>query len=203
MRAQDGLRVLHDPTADREALESAMQAMPVTGKAGLIDTLETAVGLGDAISAKSDVRVAVLYVSDSDVRNYREDFTNPVINSSDSRDLSRRFPEGLIRERISKLSDRLARYQTPVFIVHLRYSSERLNEAYQSGLLQIASDTGGAAIFCRSSADVKGAIERTLTAARSQHSIIVELPPKAPKTVNLTLSSGDRSLNYRSRFVLR
>src|SRR5205085_12277780 len=92
LRAQDGLRVAIDPTADREALENALTDLPINGKSGLLDTIEAAAQLADSVAAKSNVRVAILYVSDSDVRNYREDFTNPVINSSDSRDLSRRFP---------------------------------------------------------------------------------------------------------------
>ena len=45
----------------------------------------------------------VCVVTDSDVNNYREDFTNPTINWSDSGDISRRFRDGLVRERVSKL----------------------------------------------------------------------------------------------------
>ena len=149
MKAQDGLQVVLDPSPDRDNSPRHCTAMPLTGKAGFLDTVEQAVGLGDSIAAKSPVRVAVLYITDSDVRNYREDFSNPVINSSDSRDLSRRFPEGLIKERTSRLAEKLTASQTPVFLVHLVYSSERLNEAYQTGLMQISTTTGGAAEFCR------------------------------------------------------
>src|SRR5262245_44138684 len=116
MRAQDGLAVIADPSHDRIASAAAIRALPVSGKAGLLDTVETAAGIADAVLAKALVRVAVLYVTDSDVRNYREDFSNPVINSSDSHDLSRRFPEGLVQERITRLEQRLASMQTPLFI---------------------------------------------------------------------------------------
>ena len=90
------------------------------------------------------------YITDSEVRNYREDFTNPVINSSDSRDLSRKFPEGLIREKISRTDEALAAFQTPVFIIHIAYSAERLTRRTRTGLLQLATTTGGSATFCRS-----------------------------------------------------
>jgi hypothetical protein len=203
LRAQDGLQVVLDPTADREKTASAIAQLPVTGKAGLLNTIETAAGIADSIAVKSGVRVAVLYLTDSDVRNYREDFTNPVINSSDSRDLSRRFPEGLIREKISKLTDTLSGCQTPVFIAHLKYSSERLNEAYQSGLMQMAFATGGTAAFARSQAEVPLLISRMIESVQAQYSVLVRLPPKASSIVNLNLRSGDRPLSYRSRFVLR
>ena len=49
---------------------------------------------------KTYVRSAVLYITDSNIYNYREDYTNPVINYSDRGDLSRRFPEGLVREQV-------------------------------------------------------------------------------------------------------
>lgn len=203
LRAQDGLRVAIDPTADRDALEEAVTALPVNGKAALLDTVETAVQLADAVALKSNLRVAVLYITDSEVRNYREDFTNPVINSSDSRDLSRRFPEGLIRERISRIGASLSRYQTPVFIVHVRYSRERLDEAYQNGLLQIAKITGGASQFCRSAAEIPEAISITARTLARQYRVHIQLPAKTPRSVNLSLSSGDRQLEYRTRFILR
>lgn len=203
MRAQDGLQVLQDPSADRDLFGKAVTELSLTGKAGLLDTVEQAVALADSIAAKSPVRVALLYITDSDVRNYREDYSNPVINSSDSRDLSRRFPEGLIKEKISKVTDKVAGMQTPVFIVHLAWSNERLNEAYQTGLLQIATTTGGAAEFCRSIGDVADAVTRMVTSVQSHYQVYVQLPPKTPSSVNLLLKSEGRALTYRSRFLLR
>ena len=203
MRAQDGLQVILDPTPDRDKVASALRQMPVAGKAGLLDTVEAAAALADSIGAKSSVRVAILYITDSDVRNYREDFTNPVINSSDSRDLSRRFPEGLIREKTARLTETLTRYQTPVFIVHLDFSGERLDQAYQSGLMQLASATGGSAVFCRSQAEIPDAVTRTLDAIQAAPQVWVQLPPKAPTTIHLFLENQGRSLGHRSRFVLK
>jgi hypothetical protein len=202
LRAQDGLTVLQDPTPDRDAVTKALEAVALTGRAGLLDTIETAAQLAESITVKSAVRLAILYITDSDVRNYREDFTNPVINSSDSRDLSRRFPEGLIREKISKLTEKLGKYEAPVFIVHLSYSSERLNEAYQGGLRQIATATGGTATFCRSIAEIPGAIRQAVDSIQALHQLVIQLPPKTPKSLTLVLDSDGRQLSYRSRFLL-
>ncbi len=203
MRAQEGLEVLLDPTTDREALEKSLSELPVTGKAGLLETIESVSQVAEAVGAKTGVRVAILYLTDSDVRNYREDFTNPVINSSDSRDLSRKFPEGLIRERISRLDKALAGYQTPIFIVHVARLTDRLNEAYLSGLLQIATTTGGLATFCRSSAEVPQAISDALRAIGNQYRVHVQLPPKTPKSLLLGLAVEGSALRYRDRYELK
>lgn len=201
LRAQDGLRVLVDPTPEREPVTEAVQSLPVSGRAGLLSSIQPAATLGDAVLAKAAVRVAVLYITDSDIRDYREDFTNPVINESDHRDMSRRFPDALIRERISKLESVLLSRQTPVFIVHLAYNGAGLNEAYQSGLMRLASATGGTSVFCRSLAEIPQAISRTIDAISSHYSIQVLLPVGAPRSVDISLTSPGRSLNYRSRFA--
>lgn len=204
MRAQDGPKVLADPAADRAPALAAVRDLPVSGKAGLLDTLETVTRLADDILAKAGVRVAVLYLTDSDVENYREDFTNPVINSSDTHDLSRRFPEALIQEKISKMSAMLATRQAPLFVVHLRYRSDRLGEAYQNGLKQLADVTGGAAIFCRSSEEISDAVHHALELMASYYSVTVALPDRVPKSFELKLEAGSQwSLTYRTRFVVK
>jgi hypothetical protein len=204
MRAQDGAKVLADPGADRAAAVSAVRDLPVSGKAGLLNTVETVMHLADSILAKTSVRVAVLYVTDSDPENYREDFTNPVINSSDTHDLSRRFPEALIQEKISKVAAALTQRQTPLFVVHLRYRSDRLGEAYQEGLKQLAEVTGGSAIFCRSSSEIADAIHRALGQVTSSYSVTLEVPDLRSKSFDVRLDAGAKfNLAYRPRYVLK
>jgi hypothetical protein len=203
MKAQDGLQVVSDPTPDHAAIQNAIRGVAVTGKAGLLETVETALTLGDSVSAKSGIRVAICFLTDSSVSNYREDFTNPVINSSDSRDISRTFPEGLIREKISKMEASIAPRQTPLFIVHDCYRSDRLNEAYQAGLMSLAVATGGSAVFCRSSAEIPPAVSKTLEQLRTFYSVTVQVPDKARRNLEVKLDGGGATLNYRGRFTLR
>jgi hypothetical protein len=204
MRAQDGAKVLADPGADRAAAVSAVRDVPVSGKAGLLDTVETVTRLADSILAKTSVRMAVLYVTDSEPENYREDFTNPVINSSDTHDLSRRFPEALIQEKVSKVAAVLAERQSPLFVVHLRYRGDRLGEAYQNGLKQLAEAAGGSAIFCRSSEEIADAIHRALGLITSSYSVAVAVPELRSKSFDLHLDAGGKfSLTYRTRFVMK
>jgi hypothetical protein len=199
LRAQDGLRVLVDPTAERQQLAGAINGVVVSGNAGLLNTIETAAQLADKVMEQSGVPVAVLYVTDSNIYNYREDYTNPVINRSDQRDVSRHFPEGLVKEKISKVQLKLAEYRVPVFVVHLDYRTERLNEAYQSGLLQVADESGGSAVFCRSRAEIPEAIRTAIRRASSLRLLEVQSAAANGSAVQVQLSCPRGVAHYRSR----
>ncbi len=202
LRAQDGLRVLADPTARREPVMEAIRGLPVSGKAGLLESLPAALRLADSILAKAAVRVALLYVTDSSIYNYRDDYINPVINWSDQHDLSRRFPEGLVKEKIARLERQAAAYQTPLFIVHLNYRSDRLNEAYQTGLMQLAAALGGGSQFCRSRQEIAEAVAGAMRRVVRLHRVDVELPDRRVRSVQLELESKAGPLVYRNRFAL-
>jgi len=200
LQAQDGLKVVLDPAEERGPVIEAVQSLRVSGRAELLDSVQTVASIGDAIPDKTAVRVAALFITDSDIRNYREDFTNPVINESDYRDMSRRFPDALIREKISKLETALSTLQTPLFIVHLDYRSEGLNEAYQTGLMRLTAATGGMSYFCRSQTEIPDAIDKAFDTVLSQYTIEVLVPQNAPRQLNITLESPGRSLTYRNHF---
>ena len=203
LRAQDGLHVLADPTADRAAVSEAVSSLPISGKAGFLDTVEVAGRIADSMLTKAAVRVAVIYVTDSNIANYREDYTNPVINSSDQHDMSRYFPEGLIREKISKLATKLAVYAAPLFIVQVAYRSDRLNEAYQAGLLQLATASGGSSLFCRSRAEIPDAIASTFRSIAAHYSVLLQMPNRPQKVVQVQLDADGYALTYRNRFVIQ
>jgi hypothetical protein len=201
LRAQDELTVLLDPTADRGAVTGAIRAFPVSGKAGFLDSLPTTARIADGMLDNSGVRVGVLYVTDSNVRNYREDYINPVINSSDQHDMSRRFPDALIREKISKLQNKLALIEAPLFIVHTAYRADGLNDAYQTGLLQLIPSWGGSAALCRSRAEVSESIASAFQAAVSHYSVVLRLPERKTKSLQVQFEAPGYSLSYRNRFV--
>lgn len=201
LRAQDGLRVLKDPTADRAAITGAIQELTISGRAGLIDTMETALALADAMLLKAKVRVAVLYVSDSLVGNYREDFANPVVNSSDSRDMSRRFPEALIKERMQQVLARVGRTQAPLFVVQLSYENDRLNEAYQTGLIEVALATGGVAEFCRTLTEIPSTVDRVFQRIVNHSSAEIEFPLAKSRQWDVELVAEGAEVRYRNRFL--
>jgi hypothetical protein len=208
LRAQDGLSVLVDPTNDRSRVSDAFAAVPISGKAGLLDTMQQIGSIGDAMAARSPVRVAVLYITDSNIYNYREDYTNPVINSSDPHDLSRRFSDALIRGHVSRMAEDLAAQQSPVFIVHVNYRYDRLNEAYQNGLKTLAEASGGATVFCRSVEEIQDGVARAFASIHSQWCMTLALPKKMPTSVQVRLTAlaaggSEVRLQYRARFAVR
>ena len=202
IRAQDGPAVVLDPTTDRSSIADAIQSSPVAGKAGLLDSLIAIETLADGISRASNIRVATLYVTDSSVTNYREDFSNPVINSSDSHDLSRRFPGALIGEKIDKLEGEITGRETPIYIAHLRYSASTLGAAYQSGLKRLAEVTGGWSDFCASTAEIPDSVHQGFGAMTSGYTLSVGLPPKVSAVLQIHVESAEQGLVYRSRLVL-
>jgi len=199
LRAQDGLKVILDPGEDRSKLVEAIRGVTVSGRAGLLNSIEPVQQLADNIAAKARVRVAVLHISDSNITNYREDYTNPVVNSSDSGDMSRRFPEGLIQEKTKQLLAAVLSGDSALFLVHLRYQNDRLNTAYQIGLLDLAAASGGAAEFCRSLGEIPVAVERMMKTVLSVQSVDVEWNGGKSRQAEIFLEAQGRSLQFRQR----
>lgn len=202
MKAQDSLQAVVDPTGDREKVNAAIRGYSATGKAGLLTTVESVAGLGTRLMDRSGVRVAILYVTDSNIYNYREDYTNPVINASDSRDLSRRFPDQLVKDKMQTISDQLARFEAPLYVVQLNYLADPINEAYRQGVLQLAVESGGTGAFCRSRGEIAAAVEATLKNASQHWSVAVELKTQKTRSVMVNLQNGDRDIQNRERFAL-
>lgn len=202
LRAQDGLRVLSDPGPDRSAVNAQLDALETTGRAGLLEAVLPAAALAERILRRSPIRTAVLFLTDSNIYNYREDYTNPVVNPSDSRDLSRRFPEALIREKTAKLAAALNATDVPVFVHHLAWLRDRLNEAYQAGLQQIAEATGGHAAFSRAPGDISGDLSQMVRKIASEWAVDLELPAGTKRTYSVQLSVEGREIQYRTKYTL-
>ncbi|MFN0107554.1 MAG: hypothetical protein ACKVZH_01775, partial [Blastocatellia bacterium] len=189
LRAQDGLSVIQEPTADRKLLADKIQTIQVSGKAGLLDTLEPVSKLAAGMMQKASVRVAVLYVTDSGIANYRADYLNPVVNSSDSGDLSRRFSDRAVQEQMSRQSAALGEFTAPIFVLHLSYRTDSMNLAYQSGLERIASASGGLTLFSRATDDVESLLKTMLTRIQSSYVLGVDHPTAKRDTVKLRIEA--------------
>lgn len=200
--SQNGLRVLTEPTADREIVAAAIRSSPVGGRAGLLETVDQATKIGSSVLAASGARLAVLYVTDSDIGNYRENFTNSTVNNSDSNDVSRRFPDVLVRERMQRTMASLASTQAPLFIAHLTYRNDQLNVAYQTGLISMASMTGGAASVSRSIAEIPAGIDSLLDRIIGHYSLALALPndPDLRKARVVVGTQNGSQLDYRSDY---
>lgn len=203
LRDQDGLRVLADPSPNRQPLLGAIKDAESMGKPGLFETVSSALALADRILRKSPVRVSVLYITDGSIYNYREDYTNPVINGSDPHDLSRVFPDALIQDKISKLEGEVSSLEAPLFIVHLNYRGDTLNESYQNGLLTLADATAGRGQVCRSVGEIPDAIAAAFTRISNAWQLTLEVPPKFHSNAQIHLSAPcegeDARLSWRTR----
>ncbi|HMD98020.1 MAG TPA: hypothetical protein VKM93_11920 [Terriglobia bacterium] len=204
LRDQDGLHVLADPSAQRQPVIDAIRSLSNSGEPGLLESVGSALTLADAIMRESPVRVSVLYLTDGSIYRYREDYTNPVINQSDPHDLSRRFPEALIQEKISKLVEDAGSLQAPLFVVHLNYQPDRLNRAYQNGLETLAAATGGKSAICRSAAEVPDAISGLLARISSAWRVTLAVPARIRTNVQIQLSApcrdGGQRISWRTHF---
>jgi hypothetical protein len=203
LRDQDGLHVLADPSPNRQPLIEAIKGLASIGKPGLFETVSPALTLADSIMRKSPVRVSVLYLTDSNIYNYREDYTNPVINGSDPHDLSRVFPDALIQDKISKLVGEVSSLEAPLFVVHINYRGDTLNESYQNGLLTLADAMGGKGQVCRSLGEIPDAIAAVFTRISSAWRLTLAVPPKSHSSAQIHLSApcngeGAR-LSWRTR----
>lgn len=204
LRAPDGLHVLADPSPNRQPAIDAIQALSNSGEPGLLETVHSALSLADALLRKSPVRVSVLYITDGSIYSYREDYTNPVINQSDHHDLSRKFPEALIEDKISKMVEDVGSLEAPLFVVHLNYRQDRLNQAYQNGLVTLADATGGKGVICRSVAEIPDAISGMFARISSTWRLSLAVPAKIHSNLQIQLSApcagGDPKISWRTHF---
>jgi hypothetical protein len=167
LSAHEIFKVIQDPTADFSMLEQKIDTLTQNGKAGLLDNIQTVSEFSSQILHKTQVRVAVLFITDSDIGNYRTNYLNPTVNYSDNRDLSRRFPGRALQEKISRMTLTLARTQIPIFILHIDPGQDPLNKIYQDGLKQIAETLGGQLFLSKTVNDVPLMVQSAFAWIRS------------------------------------
>jgi hypothetical protein len=174
--AQEEIVVLQDPTPDREIVQQKIASLTQIGKAGLLESIQSVADFTTGILLHSDVRVAVIFITDSDIGNYRADYLNPPVNASDSRDLSRRFAGRALQERISRMTLALSKFQAPVFIVHIDPGRDPLNRAYQNGLKQFAEALGGQLFLSKTVADIPAVMQEGFQWAQNFYLLGFDVP---------------------------
>ena len=197
MTAQDGLVVDQDPIRNRKRLREKLDALDVRGLPGLLDTVEQASHVADQTLSAADVRVAVLFVTDGEIADYRGDYTIPVVNPSDRRDLSRRFRDQLILERVHKIVDALEAAQAPMFFLHLARQYDDLNEVYQNGINEFAEVTGGRALFAQSVQEIPPLIDRLLDRIAAHSVLTIDGATDTPKKLDVQVVGGE--VEHRER----
>ncbi len=190
LSAQDGLLVRLDPTRRRKRLHEKLAAVQVRGVPGLLEVVEQASRIADRTLGAARVRVAVLFITDGEVADYRGDYTIPVVNPSDRRDLSRRFRSQLILTRVRSIIDTLQSAQAPLFFLHLARQYDDLNEAYQNGISQFAAVTGGEALFAQSLQETPLLVERLLDRIAAHSVLSLEATCNGLQKLEIRASEG-------------
>ncbi len=199
LSAQDGLSVVHPPIRGRKRLREQLESVDVRGVPGLLDVVGQVSRLADETLSAADVRLAVLFLTDGQIEDYRGDYTLPVVNPSDSRDLSRRFRGQLIRERIRSVAGSLESSQAPIFFLHLGRRYDDLNEVYQNGISEFARMTGGTALFARAVQDVPVMVEQLLDEIAAH--AVLSLAVECDGPLRLEVMAGDAGARHKELLV--
>ncbi|MYC83832.1 MAG: hypothetical protein F4X19_17335 [Acidobacteria bacterium] len=176
IEVQETLSVIQDPTRDKRLLLKKVQQSRQFGKAGLLESIQALADFSSSLMRRSSVRVAVILVTDSDVSNYRTEYSNPPINRSDRRDLSRRFEGRALQEEISRLSTAMVRFPVPLLVVHVAPGRDSLNRTYQDGLVQVAGAAGGRLFLSKSTGDIPRTLQEAFEWADSFYAVEFEVP---------------------------
>lgn len=176
IEVQETLSVIQDPTRDKRLLLKKVQQSRQFGKAGLLESVQALADFSSSLMRRSSVRVAVILVTDSDVSNYRTEYSNPPINRSDRRDLSRRFEGRALQEEISRLSTAMVRFPVPLLVVHVAPGRDSLNRTYQDGLVQVAGAAGGRLFLSKSTGDIPRTLQEAFEWADSFYAVEFEVP---------------------------
>ncbi len=176
LTAQDGLAVQLDPIRSRKKLSEKLESLDVRGVPGLLDVVEQASEIADRTLVAAPVRLAVLFVTDGRIEDYRGDYTVPVVNPSDSGDLSRRFGNQLIQARIRHAVDTLGSAQAPLFFLHVARRYDDQNEVYQNGISEFARITGGTALFAQAVQQIPALLESLLDEIAGHAVLTIDAP---------------------------
>ena len=134
-----------------------------------------------------------------------------MVNYSDSRDLSRRFPGRALQEKISRMTSTLSRFPVPLFILHIDPGQDPLNKIYQDGLKQIAESLGGQLFLSKTVNDIQANLREALNWIGNFYVLgfKVKAEEKGFLKLRITESSQVKSatapdrLHYPSRLNLR
>ncbi len=209
--AREQIAVLQDPTPDRKTLLQKLDTFSQIGKAGLLETILSIAEFSNGVLQRSRARVAVIFVTDSDIGNYRQDYLNPPVNYSDSRDLSRRFAGRALQEKISHMVSQMAGYQAPIFVVHIDPAQDPLNRAYQNGLKQLAESVEGQLLLSKAGIDIATMIQEAFRWASGFYVLNLTVPQNRRDVLKIRVHVAENPdgagpsahLTYSGRILLK
>jgi hypothetical protein len=98
----DGIKVVQNNTADPDALARAVQQYDITGRPGFLENVVSLEEKSDRILERYPLRVATLYVTDSDLYGYR-----------------RRFSPSDFTTEVERIKSQLWKFSAPLYVLRL------------------------------------------------------------------------------------
>ena len=98
----DGIRIVQNNTSDPHLLTQAIRNYDITGRPGFLENVESLEEKSDRIFERFPMRVATLYVTDSDIYGYR-----------------RRFSSSDFTTEVERIKTRLQGFYAPIYVLRL------------------------------------------------------------------------------------
>ena len=206
--AQESITVIQPPTNNKQLLQDNLNNTNQIGKAGLLESFQALMDLSSSVLNQSNIRVIVLLVTDSDAKNYRDDYENPTVNERDNQDVSRRFVGRKLQEDIGRLSEIILTFTVPLVLVHVGPEDDDLNLIYRRGLSQLTKTVGGRILTSKSLGDIPQTLQEAFDWVNNSFVIDFMVPKeekRGPFPIKIELESSVKSsvnLRYPQRLIL-
>jgi len=146
MTANDGLKVVQKPTADKDLLGKAILNYPTKGYPGFLENIVSVTDFTDKYLLKFPIRVSVLFITDSDIYKCRKQYTSADLTTEAQRDRE------LLQETF-----------TPVFVLRLPTgNTDTMSRTYEGTIRDISRATCGETEFIMSPTGVSPSLATSL-----------------------------------------
>ena len=151
----DGIRVVQNNTSDPDLLTQAVRNYDITGRPGFLENVESLEEKSDRIFERFPMRVATLFVTDSDIYGYR-----------------RRFSSADFTTEVERIQAKLQGFYAPIYVLRLP------SEVAQAQVLRGSTAADGTSIDAgvvesanRSSENITGETVATASSAQTNNEI--------------------------------
>lgn len=153
----DGIRVVQNNTRDPRLLTQAVRNYDITGRPGFLENVESLEEKSDRIFERFPMRVATLYVTDSDIYGYR-----------------RRFSSSDFTTEVERIKAQLQGFYAPIYVLRLPSAASQAQAQVLRGSTAADGtdiDPGVVESANRSSENITGETVATASSAQTNNDI--------------------------------
>lgn len=190
MSCNDGLRVLQNNTGDPAKLKEAIMNYNTKGKPGFLEAVvPVAENLNGLFIKHNNVRVAVIFFTDSEIYNYRKRYTTADFTTEAEK----------TREKLKEIS-------VPMFVMRLPIgNNDTFNRTYEGAVGEMARTTGGEAVYPTTANGITKALVTLLQ--RIHFTYVLGFPAPEAKSgkefrVNVSLAGANGKVTHKKSYRL-